>query len=306
MSDCAICLTNYNATNSYKTTCNHTFCFDCLILWLNSQLEINLPANCPTCRTLLDHITIKNNYTKKFPTKNANQKLSFEDLINSRGITTSSIGGHNIIMIDVIKEDNTFYDSLRKIMRHSIIKKFSPKSAVKIEKIKFDIDHNGVSYKIVFRTPKVPFVITKSIIPAKTSNPGFVIKLNEVDPRFIDGIENIESITRRIINSENPNYYYKGIIKESNSKTNRNDTIKYIKLEAINDYAGLGIYNKNMKELTTYDDISKFTSGRFVFEHDVTTLKMNKQDTEAYSKLRIIQAEIIDEKPDFKKNYAFD
>ena len=46
---CPICLTEYIEDNCL-TSCNHNFCHDCLVKWLNTQTAI-----CPICREIITY-----------------------------------------------------------------------------------------------------------------------------------------------------------------------------------------------------------------------------------------------------------
>ena len=57
---CTICLTdNINILNSYQTNCNHTFCKDCFINWLNHH-----NYTCPMCRSTIKEYKNENEINK--------------------------------------------------------------------------------------------------------------------------------------------------------------------------------------------------------------------------------------------------
>ena len=57
--DCPICLDNIEKDKLCHTSCNHYFCKDCLIKWLETETAI-----CPICRDIIKHFDNNNEYIK--------------------------------------------------------------------------------------------------------------------------------------------------------------------------------------------------------------------------------------------------
>ena len=49
--NCSICLDEHS---NYKTDCNHFFCFDCLITWINEFKDKTSTPSCPNCKKKFD------------------------------------------------------------------------------------------------------------------------------------------------------------------------------------------------------------------------------------------------------------
>jgi hypothetical protein len=109
MLSCNICNNNYNKNNKFITSCNHTFCNQCITHWLL------LNNTCPMCR----HDIIDNNndsdsdsdsdsdeYDYYLDWPGTNNYMSFNDLQNIRRNHRDDIYDICDEMIDDINENN--------------------------------------------------------------------------------------------------------------------------------------------------------------------------------------------------------
>ena len=53
--ECSICLLSINNDNLCTTSCNHTFCYNCLKQWLDKKKK-----TCPNCRKEIDYFKYNN------------------------------------------------------------------------------------------------------------------------------------------------------------------------------------------------------------------------------------------------------
>lgn len=303
MSECVICLGDYTSETSYKTTCNHTFCFDCIIMWCNGQAKTNVKPNCPMCRSLLDITTIKTEYKKKFPLKDENKSLSFEELIKLSGVHLLQ---NNMIVIDVAQEKNNFFDSLKKLISYSFIKLQSKSTVHDVERINMSIVHKEKKYMMIFKTPKVRFmagVLNKYSNMMTDKNDILIhVSLDEkCDSLFVSGLQQLQQITLKLISREHQNFNYTGIIKKPNELTSsrqRNDYIKLIANTNICTFFSGDTADNVPIAIESADDINNFMSGEFIFEHRVILIKNpTTNELNVSSKLRIIQGLLLDERP---------
>jgi len=309
MSECSICLTNCDITKSYITLCNHAYCFDCIILWLNTQETFKLKPTCPICRSLLDIAKIKSEYKIRFPSNDENKILSFDELIKLNGVGLH----HNMLVIDILQDKNNFYESLKSLIGYSIIKSAVSNVSIlhnNIERLNMNIEHNNKSYKMFFRTPIVNFMIA---LPSKYNpdmiNTTICIRLDNVNQQFVNGIEQLESLTRKIINIENPECDYRGIIKhsEEHSKLQLNYIRMHIAIESCSFFSDI---TPDAISIKNSDDIAEYTAGGFIFEHQIILMSdcttKNNKIKEAYSKLKIVQVLLTEKRTNKIKKYLFD
>ena len=58
--ECSICLENIEKENMYITECCHKFCNECFQNWSKICKDQKNDVKCPTCRTLLEEISVDN------------------------------------------------------------------------------------------------------------------------------------------------------------------------------------------------------------------------------------------------------
>ena len=68
---CCICDENNNSENKTKFSCNHDYCFSCV---MNFLTIIQQPPNCPLCRRSVDEIRVSNKYFQEKMEKTLKKK----------------------------------------------------------------------------------------------------------------------------------------------------------------------------------------------------------------------------------------
>lgn len=95
--ECSICLNIIDNSNLCITNCNHDYCYDCLIKWL----EIN--KLCPNCRTSIESFLYKDEINRIFYFNNVNSSdVNDIETMNQNIQELRGILG-NINTIDTVK-----------------------------------------------------------------------------------------------------------------------------------------------------------------------------------------------------------
>ena len=82
MFECSICFRTI--TNSCIGSCNHHFCYNCLLKWITiKQMKNNVIASCPKCRTMINEIRLDPEFDSIISVFNNNlltiDKTEYED-----------------------------------------------------------------------------------------------------------------------------------------------------------------------------------------------------------------------------------
>ena len=94
--ECSICLNIIDHSDLCITNCNHDYCYDCLIKWL----EIN--KLCPNCRTTIESFLYKNEINRIFYITNFNEDDN-NDIENINQNIAELRGILNTNTIDTVK-----------------------------------------------------------------------------------------------------------------------------------------------------------------------------------------------------------